>query len=115
MLLDIFGRVSGEPPRMWGPSIIGFGRYHYQYDRGCEGDAPRTGFSPRKSSLSLYLMAGYYDPEIGSAQAKQLERLGRHETGKSCLYINKLADGGISVLEEIVRDNLSAMNKLYPR
>lgn len=101
-------RVTGEPPRMWGPSIIGFGSYHYKYDSGHEGTMCRLGFSPRKAQLVLYILTE--DP----AQGEQLARLGKHKTGKSCLYINKLADVDMSVLEEMTRGALDYMNAKYP-
>ena len=101
-------RITGEPPRMWGPSIIGFGSYHYRYDSGHEGDMCRLGFSPRKAQLVLYILTE--DPR----QDEQLARLGKHKTGKSCLYINKLADVDMAVLEEMTRDALAWMNRKYP-
>ena len=102
-------RVTGEPPRMWGPSIIGFGSYHYKYDSGHEGTACRLGFSPRKAEQVLYVLTG--EPE----QQEQLSRLGKHKTGKSCLYVKKLADVDMAVLEEITRGALKHMNARYPR
>jgi hypothetical protein len=102
-------RVSGDQPAMWGPTIIGFGRYHYRYDSGHEGEACRLGFSPRKTELVLYVLNG--SPE----QEAQLARLGKHKTGKSCLYIKKLADVDMTVLEELVRSQLASMDALYPR
>lgn len=107
VLLEMMQRVTGCPPRMWGPSIIGFGRYHYRYDSGREGDFLMTGFSPRKSNLVLYVMPGYED--IGD----QLARLGKHRLGKSCLYINKLADVDLEVLEAIVADGVAKMRAEY--
>lgn len=101
-------RVTGEPPRMWGPSIIGFGSYHYRYDSGHEGTMCRLGFSPRKAQLVLYILTG------DTAQKGQLARLGKHKTGKSCLYINTLADVDMGVLEEMTRDALAHMNARYP-
>lgn len=101
-------RITGEPPRMWGPSIIGFGSYHYKYDSGHEGTMCRLGFSPRKAQLVLYIVT--QDP----GQSGQLARLGKHKTGKSCLYINKLADVDMGVLEEMTRDALAYMNAKYP-
>jgi hypothetical protein len=101
-------RVTGESPRMWGASIIGFGSYHYRYDSGHEGDMCRLGFSPRKAQLVLYVLSD--TPE----EAEKLARLGKHKTGKSCLYINKLADVDMAVLEEIARDALADMNTRYP-
>ncbi len=108
-LLALMTRISDEEPVMWGPSIIGFGSYHYRYESGHEGDACRLGFSPRKAELVLYVLNG--SPE----QEAQLARLGKHKTGKACLYIRKLADVDIAVLEEIVRGALASMDARYPR
>lgn len=102
-------RVTGNSPKMWGASIIGFGSYHYRYDSGHEGDMCRLGFSPRKAQLVLYMLSD--TPE----EAEKLARLGKHKTGKSCLYINKLADVDMAVLEDIARDSLAHMNAKYPR
>ncbi len=104
----MFRRVTGWAPRMWGPTIVGYGEYHYKYDSGREGDFLATGFSPRKGSLSLYIMPGYQD------YSEIMGRLGKHKTGKSCLYINKLADVDLSVLEELVRRGLEDLGKIYP-
>ena len=95
-LLEMMREVTGLEPAMWGPSIIGFGQYHYKYESGREGDMPMTGFSPRSRSLSLYIMSGFdeYDD--------LLARLGKHRTGVSCLYINKLADVDLEVLRELI-------------
>jgi hypothetical protein len=101
-------RVTGEKPRMWGPTIIGFGSYHYKYDSGHEGTMCRLGFSPRKAELVLYVLTG----EPG--QEAQLARLGKHRTGKSCLYIRKLADVDEAVLEDMARGALAHMNEKYP-
>ncbi len=106
-LLDLFNRVTGLKPKMWGPSIIGYGRYHYRYESGREGDFLITGFSPRKSALSIYIMPGYRD------MSDKLARLGKHRTGKSCLYINKLADIDPAVLEEIVLDGVAYVKANY--
>lgn len=94
-------RVTGEPATMWGPSIVGFGAYHYRYASGHEGDMCRIGFSPRSTNLVLYV-GGF--PEYES----MLARLGRHRTSKACLYLNKLADVDLAVLEEIVRLSYAA-------
>lgn len=106
-LLDLFHRVTGWTPQMWGPTIIGYGRYHYRYATGREGDFLVTGFSPRKANLSLYIMPGYRD------HSEPLSRLGKHKTGVACLYINKLADIDLAVLEEIIRDGLAHMTANY--
>lgn len=100
-LRALFERVSGEPAAMWGPSIVGFGHYHYRYDSGREGDAPRIGFSPRKANLVLYV-GGYdgYDCDLA--------RLGKHKRSVACLYLNKLADVDMDRLELIVRRSWEA-------
>lgn len=105
--LKWMSKVTGLKPKMWGPSIIGFGRYAYTYDSGHSGEAMLTGFSPRKANLVFYIMPGYED------QAAQLARLGKHKLGKSCLYINKLSDIDMSVLAEIVQDGVAYMRKNY--
>lgn len=104
----IMAEVSGEPATMWGPSIVGYGRYHYRYDSGHEGDMCRIGFSPRKAALTLYIDAG--DP----ARAEALARLGKHTTGKSCLYIKKLADIDEGVLRELIAGAWEDMRARYP-
>ncbi|HKR25732.1 MAG TPA: DUF1801 domain-containing protein [Allosphingosinicella sp.] len=101
-------RLSGEPARMWGPSIIGFGSYHYRYDSGHEGDMARIGFSPRKAELVLYVLTE------GGGQEAQLARLGKHKTGKCCLYIKKLSDIDEAVLEEMIVDVLAYMREKFP-
>lgn len=106
-LLAMMRRVTGCEPKMWGPSIIGFGRYHYRYDTGREGDFLLTGFSPRTSNLSIYVMPGYED--LGESLAE----LGKHKLGKSCLYVNKLADIDLDVLERIVADGVATMRREY--
>lgn len=108
VLAELFTRASGEKPVMWGPSIIGFGTYHYRYESGHEGDSPRVGFSPRKAKLVCYLKLD----SVGAAPL--LARLGKHGTGKGCLYINKLSDIDLSVLEELVADSYQAMAEAYP-
>lgn len=113
-LLALFERVTGERPKLWGPSIIGFGEYHYEYDSGREGDWMRTGFSPRKAKHLLYLMGGYCDEAEAERRKEKLDRLGKWSRGKSCLYINKLDDVDMDVLEEIVADDWATMNALYP-
>jgi Domain of unknown function (DU1801) len=107
VLLAMMTRATGCAPRMWGPSIVGFGRYHYRYESGHEGDSMLTGFSPRKAKLVLYILPGYDD------LSDQLDRLGKHTTGKSCLYVNKLADIDMAVLEEIVVDAVGRMRRDY--
>ncbi len=106
-LLTWFSEVTGLSPRLWGTSIVGYGRYHYQYDSGRSGEYMMTGFSPRKAAMSIYIMPGYRDME------EPLSRLGKHKTGKSCLYINRLTDIDMAVLEEIVTDGVAYMRKHY--
>jgi hypothetical protein len=89
-------RVSGERPTMWGPSIIGFGSYHYRYESGHEGDACRIGFSPRSSALVLYIHTAT------KRYGQLLERLGKYKTSKACLYVNKLSDIDTHILEQMV-------------
>ena len=113
-LLAIYKEVTGVEPAMWGPSIIGYGSYHYKYDSGREGDMCRAGFSPRKANLALYLMGGYSDEDTGTKMAALRDRLGKHKTGASCLYINKLADVDIEVLKEMIALDLAWMNAKYP-
>ena len=105
---DLMAKASGEQAAMWGSSIVGFGSYHYKYDSGREGDFMRVGFSPRKQNLSLYIMPGF-DKYEGL-----LNKLGKHKTGKSCLYINKLADVHMPTLRKLVSESLKAMKKKYP-
>ena len=104
----LFRRATGWEPVMWGPSIIGYGRYHYRYATGHEGDAAATGFSPRKAEHSIYIMPGYQD--YGSL----LDRLGKHRIGKACLYVRRLEDIDLGVLEELIRTGLADLGKLYP-
>jgi hypothetical protein len=101
-------RLTGEPARMWGPTIIGFGSYNYKYESGHSGTMCRMGFSPRKAELVLYVLTGF------AGQEALLARLGRHKTGKVCLYIRKLADVDEAVLEEIAMRALAHMNEKYP-
>jgi hypothetical protein len=100
-LREMMERVTGEPATMWGPTIIGFGSYHYRYESGHEGDAPRVAFSPRSANLVLYV-GGF--PEYEAL----LGLLGKHKSSKACLYLNKLADVDAGVLEEIVRRTYAA-------
>jgi hypothetical protein len=96
MLVDTMTRITGEPPVLWGPSIIGFGTEHYRYESGREGDMCQIGFSPRKAQLVLYLVASMPGHDA------LLAKLGKHSTGKSCLYIRQLADVDMAVLEELI-------------
>lgn len=104
----LFERLTGEPAKMWGPTIIGFGSYRYQYESGHSGVMCRMGFSPRKAELVLYVLTGF------AGEADLLARLGKHKTGKVCLYIKKLSDVDEAVLEEITARALAHMNEKYP-
>lgn len=110
----LFRRVTGAEPRLWGANIIGYGEYRTTYDSGRDVHWMRTGFSPRKAKHSLYLMGGYCDDITAEHRAEALTRLGKHSTGKSCLYVNKLADIDLAVLEEIIAADWQTMLKLYP-
>lgn len=108
-LLDIFILITGEQPRIWGPSIIGFGTYHYKYASGQEGDFMATGFSPRKAKHSIYIMSGF------DAHPKLMAKLGKYKTGKSCLYVNKLSDIDLDVLKELIHESyVWIKNKKWP-
>jgi hypothetical protein len=105
-LLELFTRLTGEQPKMWGSSMIGFGQYHYKSERSAqEGDWMLTGFSPRKQNLTLYIMPGFDD------YTDLLASLGKHKTSKGCLYINKLADVDQDVLEKLVTKSYTDMKK----
>jgi len=106
-LVSLMERVSGYPPVMWG-NIIGFGQYHYVYESGREGDALRVGFAPRAQNFSIYIMPGYQDFD------DELSRLGKHKMGKACLYIKRLSDVDMNVLEEIIVKGLAILAKKYP-
>lgn len=110
----IFRRVTGKEPRMWGPSIIGYGQYRTTYDSGRNVHWMRSGFSPRKAKHSLYLMGGYCDEIAAKRREELLARLGKHSTGKSCLYINKLADVDLDVLEQMIAEDWATMQNIYP-
>jgi len=110
----LFRRVTGEPPRMWGGGIVGYGDYLVTYADGRQAPWMRTGFAPRKAKHSLYLMAGYCDAAAASERAAILARLGKHAQGKSCLYVNRLGDVDLAVLEEVVAADWAAMLRLYP-
>lgn len=108
IVCEMLQRLTGEEPRMWGPTIIGFGSYRYTYDSGHSGEMCRIGFSPRKAELVLYVLTGKPDQE------PLLARLGKHKTGKSCLYVKKLADVDLAVLEELTRTAIAHMDATYP-
>lgn len=107
-LLAIFEQTSGYEAKMWGPSIIGFGSYHYKYATGHEGDAPLVGFSPRKAKISLYFATG------DTTREETLKRFGKYTTGKSCVYINKIDDIDVEVLKEMITQSIIFLKELYP-
>jgi hypothetical protein len=107
-LCALFEEISGQPPVMWGPSIIGFGRYHYRYASGHEGDAPRLGFSPRKAQTVLYVMSG------AKGQDEMIARLGKVKSSVACLYVNRLDQIDLGVLREMAVASLAQMRELYP-
>ncbi|HEY0261541.1 MAG TPA: DUF1801 domain-containing protein [Chitinophagales bacterium] len=108
-LLKLLEKATGFPAKMWGPSIIGFGSYHYKYESGHEGEAPLAGFSPRKSAISLYVFTGLKEHEY------LLENLGKFKMGKACIYASKLADINQDVLVKLVRETVSYLQKKYPK
>ncbi len=110
----IFRKVTGEQPKMWGPSIIGYGDYRTTYESGRDVHWLRTGFSPRKAKHSLYFMGGYCDAAADKRREAMLAKMGKHSRGKSCVYVNKLTDIDLAVLEEIITDDWAEMNRLYP-
>lgn len=110
----LFRRVTGEEPRMWGGSIIGYGEYRTTYESGRDVHWMRAGFSSRKAKHSLYMMGGYCDDIAAKAREEALTRLGKYKTGKSCLYVNKLADIDLEVLEEMIAADWATMNRIYP-
>lgn len=107
-LCALFEELSGEPPAMWGPSIIGFGRYHYRYDSGHEGEAARIGFSPRKAQTVIYIAPGFSEYDA------MLARLGKVKTGASCLYINRLDWIDMDALRALAAASLAEMRERYP-
>lgn len=97
--------ITGEKPKMWGPSIVGFGRYHYKYASGHEGDWPIAAFSPRKRDLTVYIMPGF------QLHAELMKQLGKHSTGKSCLYIKRLSDIHLPTLKKLIKESVKDMKK----
>jgi len=112
-LVAMMSDASGEPPAMWGSSIIGFGRYHYRYDTGREGDSALVSFSPRRTEFSIYLN-GVYFPDSAEATAELLARLGRHRMGKACLYLRRLSDIDEAVLRDLIDFSVAELRRRYP-
>lgn len=106
-LIKIMKAATGFEPKMWGPSIIGFGSYHYKYKSGHEGDAPLVGFSPRKAEISLYVFTGAEEHEY------LLENLGKFRKGKACIYIKKLADINIDELNNVMAETIKFLDSMY--
>lgn len=105
VMLDIMKGITKEEPKLWGPSIVGFGSYHYKYESGREGDWFLTGFSPRKANLTVYVMSGF------EKHKTLMKRLGKYKTGSSCLYIKKLEDVDMKVLKELIKKSVQIMKK----
>ena len=106
-ILQLMQEITKSPPQMWGDSIIGFGTYHYKYRSGREGDWFLTGFSPRKQSLTLYIMSGF------RRYQELMEKLGKYKTGKACLYINKLEDIDLKVLRKLITESINYLSASY--
>lgn len=102
-ILELMNQVTGMEPRMWGSSIVGFGSYHYKYDSGREGDAILAGFSPRKQNLTIYNMGGFESEDL-------LQKLGKHTTGKGCLYIKRLDDVDLPTLRRLIEESVKYYN-----
>jgi len=98
-VLEIMQQATGQPPAMWGTSIVGFGSYHYKYSTGREGDWFVTGFSPRKQNLTLYIMSGF------QRYTQLMDKLGKHKTGKSCLYVKSLDDIHLPTLKKLIKES----------
>lgn len=110
-LMALMEAVSGEPPVLWG-TMVGFGRYHYRYETGHEGDSFLVGFAPRKGEFSIYLMGTYF-PEMAEAREALLARLGKHRMGKACLYVKRLSDVDLGVLRELAEMSVAALRRAY--
>jgi len=105
VVLDMMQKITGEPPKMWGPTMVGFGEYRFQYESGREGDWFLTGFAPRKANLVLYIMGGFL------GQQDLMAKLGKHKTGKACLYINKLDDVDLKVLRQLIKKSAAHVKR----
>lgn len=108
-MVEIMRDITGEEPVMWGPSIIGFGSYHYVYESGREGDAPAAGFSPRKANLVVYLMNNFTEQH-----ADKLDDLGPHKSSKACLYLTKLDKVDEDILRFLIKDSYEMIKEMYP-
>lgn len=108
-LINLIKKQTGLEPKMWGPSIVGFGSYHYKYGSGHEGDSPLIGFSPRASAITLYLSGQFEKRE------ELLKKLGKHKTDKGCIYVKKLEDINIEILQKMITNHIKHIQKLYPK
>ena len=108
-LINLMSEITGQEPKMWGPSIIGFGKYHYKYASGHEGDAPVLGFSPRKAAISLYVFSG------ADEHLPTVEKLGKFTMGKACIYVKKMNDIDIDVLNELMQQSIDFVTEKYER
>jgi len=106
-VLELMKKITKEEPKMWGPSIVGFGNYHYKYESGREGDFFISGFSPRKQNLTIYIMAGF------SRYSELMEKLGKYKTGRSCLYIKDLDDIDLKILQKLITESVRYMKKKH--
>ena len=106
-ILELMKRITKEEPKMWGPSIVGFGKYHYKYESGHEGDMCIAGFSPRKQALTIYILPGFDKYE------SLMKKLGKYKSSKSCLYIKKLEDVKLNVLQELITESIRWTKKRY--
>jgi hypothetical protein len=106
-VLEMMKEITGQPPKMWGPSIVGFGEYHYVYDSGREGDTCLTGFSPRKDALVLYFTAG-----LQERFADRIHKLGKVKASKGCLYIKRLDDIDVDALRDMIRENVAYLSNI---
>ena len=106
-VLELMKKITKEEPKMWGTSIVGFGSYHYKYESGREGDMLITGFSQRKQNLTIYIMPGF------ERYTELMTKLGKHKTGKSCLYINRLEEVNLNVLKNLIKESFQYMMKRY--
>jgi len=106
-ILEMMKKITKKEPKMWGPSIAGFGKYHYKYESGREGDFFISGFSPRKQNLTIYIMPGFKKYE------ELMKKLGKYKTGKSCLYIKRLEDVDMKILKELVSSSFKYMKEKY--
>ncbi|RZJ65739.1 MAG: DUF1801 domain-containing protein [Flavobacterium sp.] len=107
-LVELYQKLTGFEPKMWGPTIIGFGSYHYKYASGHEGDAPLAGFSPRKDALTFYFEPVYDEKE------DLLSKIGKHKVSKGCVYVKKLADIDMGILEQMIVASMNHTRKMYP-